>query len=139
LRQTDLKLWLSHGMEIGNHSWDHPCLDRCQPGDQVRQIRRAHQHLSSLIGHRVRLFAYPNGNFAQSVDDELRALDYSIGLLFDHQLGSLGGPPLAMSRLRVDSQADLSRFRAIVSGGHSTVFAAERRAASLIGRRTNSW
>jgi peptidoglycan/xylan/chitin deacetylase (PgdA/CDA1 family) len=138
LRHADLKLWLSHGMEIGNHSWDHPCLDMCQRDAQASQIRRAHERLTSLTGDRIRLFAYPNGNFSQAVDDELQALDYSIGLLFDHKLARLEGPPLAMSRLRVDSQADLSRFRAIVSGGHSTVFAAQRRAASLIGRSTGS-
>jgi len=134
LSRADLELWLSNGFEIGNHSWDHPCLDNCQPDEQARQIRRAHDRLSSISGRQINLFAYPNGNFSQPVDNELRALIYSIGLLFDHHLASLEGAPLAMSRLRVDSQVDISRFRAIVSGGHSAMFAAQRRVASLVGR-----
>ena len=114
-------------MEVGNHSWDHPCLNRCSPDVQVEQVRRAHEALGNLTGYVIRQFAYPNGNFAQAVDDELKRLDYGVGLLFDHRIAKLSQNPLALSRLRIDSQADLPRFGAIVSGGHSAVFATKRR------------
>ncbi len=134
LTTNDLHQWISAGMEVGNHSWDHPCLNRCSPDVAAEQIRRAHDSLGALAGERIRMFAYPNGNFSKPVDDELRRLDYAVGLLFDHRLAKVTGNPLAMSRLRIDSQAELVRFKAIVSGAHPALFAAQRRASTLIGR-----
>jgi peptidoglycan/xylan/chitin deacetylase (PgdA/CDA1 family) len=134
LTSTELHQWLDAGMEIGNHSWDHPCLDRCPADAQVEQIDRAHEKLSGLTGDQIRLFAYPNRNFSKPVDDELRRLNYGVGLLFDHRIAKLGGNPLAMSRLRIDSQAPLPRFRAIVSGGHPALFATHRRVSALVRR-----
>jgi peptidoglycan/xylan/chitin deacetylase (PgdA/CDA1 family) len=134
LTTGDLERWLSTGMEVGNHSWDHPCLNNCSADVQRDQVYRAHDRLSSLVGEPVCLFAYPNGNFSKPVDDELRRLDYSAGLLFDHRLARLSGNPLAMSRLRIDSQVDLARFKAIVSGAHPALFAAQRKASALVRR-----
>src|ERR1700674_1313631 len=54
-----------------------------------------------------------------TVDTELRRLRYAIGLLFDHRLVDRRGAPLRLSLLRVDSSADLARFRSIVSGAHA--------------------
>jgi peptidoglycan/xylan/chitin deacetylase (PgdA/CDA1 family) len=123
LSRQDIRRWLEDGHEIGNHSWDHPCLNRCSEKEQVRQVSLAHDRLTGLTGMPPVLFAYPNGNWSPTVDAALRRLQYTIGLLFDHRLAARRGAPLRLSRLRVDSTADLPRFRSIVSGGHAGLFA----------------
>jgi peptidoglycan/xylan/chitin deacetylase (PgdA/CDA1 family) len=137
LTSDDLRAWLTAGNDVGSHSWDHPCLDQCSPDAQAGQIRRAHEFLTELVGDPPGLFAYPNGNFAGPVDVELRRLDYRVGLLFDHRLADVGRDPLQMSRLRVDSQADLPRFRAIVSGGHSALYRSQQRVSGVVGHPAN--
>ncbi len=134
LTSSNLRKWLVAGMEVGNHSWDHPCLDKCAPNAQIDQIRSAHDKLSALIGDSVRLFAYPNGDFSTTVDDELKRLDYGVGCLFDHRMANTKQNPLALSRFRIDSRAELPRFRAIVSGAHSALFAGKQRATALLRR-----
>jgi peptidoglycan/xylan/chitin deacetylase (PgdA/CDA1 family) len=37
LSVEQLRRWISAGHHIGNHTWDHPCLDRCSVEEQRRQ------------------------------------------------------------------------------------------------------
>lgn len=49
------------GMEIGGHTVSHPILARL-PFERARaEIAEGKAHLESIIGDRVRVFAYPNG------------------------------------------------------------------------------
>ena len=140
LTSDELSHWVAAGFEVGNHSWDHPCLDQSSPDQQVAQVREAHHRLTTLVGDEPRLFAYPNGNWSAPVDGELKRLNYSVALLFDHRLATPSGNPLQMSRLRIDSTASVARFRAIVSGAHPCVFAAQsaaRRAARRLATRSH--
>ncbi len=99
LSDDDLAAWTGAGMALGNHSWDHPCLDQCAPDAQREQIRRTHEWLCDHLGHRPRSFAYPNGNFSDVFDREVADLRYELGLLYDNKLADLNGPPLQMSRV----------------------------------------
>lgn len=128
----DVAAWLAAGNDIGNHSWDHPCLDRCDADEQRRQVRLAHERLSELTGTTVDVFAWPNGDPAPAALDELRVLGYRLVAECDHRLVRRSAGPLAVSRLKLDSDVDLARTRAIVSGAHSTVFHLQQR---LRGRR----
>ena len=117
--------WLADGHEVGNHTWDHPCLDRCDPKEQSAQVRQAHQALVSM-GVRPRFFAYPNGNWSSATDQVVHEMGYSAALLFDHQLANTERPR-ALSRLRISSSADDNRVGAILSGAHSGLFTVARR------------
>jgi peptidoglycan/xylan/chitin deacetylase (PgdA/CDA1 family) len=120
ITMDQLHRWEAGGHEIGNHTWDHPCLDRCDEAEQVRQVERADAWLSGF-SRPVKLFAYPNGNWSATVDAALVRLGYSVACLFDHSLAGLD-QPLRVSRLRVAADADLDRFRSVVSGLHSGAF-----------------
>lgn len=122
ITEGELRSWQRSGHELGNHSWDHPCLNRCEPSQQRRQIQLAHDWLEERFGKPMRLFAYPNGDRTEVAEETLRELGYAIGTLFDHRVVGGDGGLLAMSRLRVDASAPLPRFRAIVSGVHPTLF-----------------
>jgi peptidoglycan/xylan/chitin deacetylase (PgdA/CDA1 family) len=126
--EASLQEWLSMGMELGNHTWDHPCLNRCEPQEQLRQIESADSWLRKFGAfENVKLFAYPNGDWTQASEEVLRGLGYDIGVLFDHRLERLPPPhPLRVSRLRIDADASESRCRSIVSGAHSFCYRPSR-------------
>lgn len=129
-RTTSARLleWARAGHGVGNHTWDHPCLDTCSPQEQRQQVERAQGWLSEHFPDDSVLFSYPNGNWTPETDSVLRACGTQIGLLFDHRLTRADSPPLRWSRLRVSAGAPLHRFRSIVSGAHSAAFQALRTA-----------
>lgn len=128
----DVTAWLAAGNDMGNHSWDHPCLDRCDEAEQRRQVRLAHERLSELTGATVDVFAWPNGDASPAARDELAALGYRLVADCDHRLMNVAAGPLAVSRLKLDADVDVRRARSIVSGAHSAVFHLQQR---LRGRR----
>ena len=124
LTTEDLRRWLDAGLELGNHTWDHPCLDRCDPDEQESQIRRGHDWLMAFLGRQSRLFAYPNGDHTAHAEEVLGDLGYEVGLLFDHRLAAVDQPRFQVSRLRLDSNASLPRARAVLSGTHGALLGA---------------
>ncbi len=126
----DVGRWVAAGHEIGNHSWDHPCLDQCAPDEQVDQVRRAHDELTRRLGHPPISFAWPNGDPAPAALATLDELGYRLVLACDHRLTPWAGRHVDrrhLSRLRIDSDDAPDRFRAVLSGGHSAVFHLRRR------------
>jgi len=120
-----LRTWVALGHHLGNHTWDHPMLDQCDPASQRVQVRRAH---GWLVAHdfETRFFAFPNGNWADAVAEEARRLGYAPPLLFDHRLTRFDSCAKGLSRLRIDSDATPARVRGILSGAHSSLFALSR-------------
>jgi hypothetical protein len=49
------------GMTLGGHTGGHPILARLDAAEAAAEIRRGKAELESIIGERVSLFAYPNG------------------------------------------------------------------------------
>lgn len=110
--------WAGAGQEVGNHTWDHPLLDRCTEADQKRQVRDSHDWLAEVVTPSVSSFAYPNGNWAASTEEVLRKAGYATSLGFDHRLARQDRNPLRLSRLRLDTNATMPRLRGITSGVH---------------------
>lgn len=126
ITSAQLERWVGAGHTVGNHTLDHPCLDQCDEAEQRRQIEQADESLARYMGD-LRLFAYPNGNWSAGAERVLRDLRYDAALLFDHRLADVRANRYRLSRLRIDSDADPARMRAIVSGAHSTLFSLARR------------
>lgn len=125
--QRDLRRWIDSGREVGNHTWDHPCMNRCEPDEQQRQILAGHEFLRELLHAPPLLFAYPNGDFTPESREVLAGAGYGLALAFDHRLSRSSDDPLNFSRLRLDSNASLTRTAAIVNGSHSAVFGLQSR------------
>ncbi|MBK1691684.1 carbohydrate esterase family protein [Ectothiorhodospira mobilis] len=49
------------GMEIGGHTHSHPILARLTDDQARAEILQGKETLESMLGHRIRVFAYPNG------------------------------------------------------------------------------
>jgi peptidoglycan/xylan/chitin deacetylase (PgdA/CDA1 family) len=127
LTHVELDEWWTAGNDVGNHSWDHPCLDRCTPGEQHYQVSLADAWLRARRPDGPLLFAYPNGNTTPHVEETLATLGYKLALLFDHRLATLDQYHLRISRLRVSSTASITRFGAILSGAHGVAYHVKRR------------
>jgi peptidoglycan/xylan/chitin deacetylase (PgdA/CDA1 family)/ubiquinone/menaquinone biosynthesis C-methylase UbiE len=130
LTADDLRSWTAAGCDLGNHSWDHPCLDQCCPDSQRDQLMRTHEWLCARGVNRPLVFAYPNGNITSAAEQVLSELGYDVGLVFDHRLATLDQPRYRVSRLRVSSSASTERFAAILSGWHSVGYRVKRRLRS---------
>ena len=120
LTTDDLRNWVGSRHSLGNHTWDHPLLDMCEPQEQRRQIVVAHHWLADRFSPKDLLFAYPNGNHSPAAEAILRELGYAVGALFDHRVHR-GRDPLHMSRIRVNASDTLSEFKAKVSGIHPVI------------------
>ena len=120
LTTVDLRRWVDAGHSLGNHTWDHPLLDMCEPEEQRHQIVAAHEWLVDHFSPEDLLFAYPNGNHSPASEAILRELGYAVGALFDHRVHR-GADPLQMSRIRVNAADGFSEFKAKVSGIHPMI------------------
>ncbi|NNE73932.1 MAG: polysaccharide deacetylase family protein [Acidimicrobiales bacterium] len=122
--EAELQRWQDAGLSLGNHTLDHPMLDRCDAAEQERQIVEADAWLDAFVGDdRLRLFAYPNGHATPAANELLGTLGYSLAALFDHRanrrpverVASLQRPPI-ISRLRMSDTAAPSYLRSVLHG-----------------------
>ena len=131
----ELRAWMGDGHTVGNHTWDHPCLDRCPPDAQRQQIEDGHRWLQRELGIDRPLFAYPNGDWTASAEAVLEDLGIDLACLFDHRLVARRPNPLRVSRLRLDADAPIERFRAVVSGAHPILYGIGARATERSSSR----
>jgi len=133
LSEEQLDQWLDAGFGIGNHTWDHPILDRCPEDEQRSQVARADAWLRARVPGWAALFAYPNGNWSPTVADELAHRRYALAVLHDHRIARSLGDRYRISRLDVRASDDVARFRGVVSGVQPTLAAAVARVRVAVG------
>jgi peptidoglycan/xylan/chitin deacetylase (PgdA/CDA1 family) len=119
LEISELSALEAGGISIGNHTYSHPILNRCSEKRVRSEIARSHRLLTEALASEPRAFAYPNGNYDSRAAEALKELGYEAAFLFDHRVAHL--PPedvFRISRVRVNSTTNLSRFKLIMSGLH---------------------
>lgn len=65
------------GVRFESHSWSHADLTRLSFSQCVRDLRESRELLESLLGHPVRLLAYPRGRHNAAVRAAARQAGYS--------------------------------------------------------------
>lgn len=119
LRPGELRTMASQGVDIGNHSLTHACLSQCTVEKVRHEVEGGHRALATALGDEPTSFAYPDGGHDPRVASVLADLGYRTAFLFDHRTSPVRPrDPLAISRLRVNSDTHADRFRTIVSGLH---------------------
>ena len=136
LSRAELRELEASGIEIGNHTLTHPCLDMCDDDTIRHELRESQRILTEILGKPPRYFAYPNGNVTKRVRDLVEAEGFEAAFLFDHRVQKLPiQDPMMISRLRVDASASMFRFRLITSGIHSWLYHKFRRDERPTGPR----
>ncbi len=129
LSDAEVTRWIEAGMALGNHSWDHPCLDRCSEQAQRQQIERTHEWLAAYVGSPPRSFAYPNGNFSAVVDAVIGELGYELAVLYDNRLTALDSPHRQLSRVMLEADQPVERLIGVLSGAQPVLDASRQRLA----------
>ena len=137
LSSDQLTTWTEAGMDLGNHSWDHPCLDQCTTDVQGHQIRQTHDWLTERLGRAPRTFAYPNGNFSDVVDSLVDELGYELAVLYDNALAPVPSPPLRLSRLMLEADQPAQRLTGVLSGAQPALAKAGLRLRLAVARSTS--
>lgn len=130
LEAAEIRGLAARGIEIGNHTASHPCLDRCDAVAVAHEIHAAHDRLTELLGTPPTAFAYPNGNFDPRVEEIIDGLGYDLGFLFDHRTVDVSSAhPLRISRLRMHERMSAERLETTLSGLHPALHGVRTRVA----------
>jgi peptidoglycan/xylan/chitin deacetylase (PgdA/CDA1 family) len=128
LRSHELHDLVAAGIEIGNHTLTHPCLHQCSEDKIRRELDGAQEILTGILGRKPTTLAYPNGDHDLRVRRAAEACGFEAAFLFDHRLSPARPPdPLRISRLRVNSDTPMDRFKIILSGLHPALHHARGR------------
>lgn len=116
LRADELPELQAGGIEIGNHTFDHPCLDRCTAAEIRQQLARANSAIAAALGRPPTSMAYPNGNCDPRVVQIAHRLGFRTGFLYDRRLVSFPTRhPLMLSRLHVETPTSVHRLALTLS------------------------
>ena len=61
MRLSDLRDLHNKGFAIGSHTVNHPILNKATPSEVTDELVRSRDQIESVIGGKVKSFAYPNG------------------------------------------------------------------------------
>lgn len=125
LTTNQLKEMQREGIFIANHSHTHPMFDKCTPEELNKELEKSYTKLHEL-GFNPELFAYPNGNFSPLAEARLKENGIKYSFLFDHKINKGEINPLRISRLIVNDNTPLWKFKLILSGLHSRILPVTR-------------
>lgn len=74
LAEVHIKKLAAFGFEIGAHSIRHPVLSACDAADARAEIYGSKERLESILGKRIRYFAYPNGRLSDFSERDVDAV-----------------------------------------------------------------
>ncbi len=106
------------GIVIANHSHTHPMFDRCTHEELDFELNQSTQILKNL-GLTPDIFAYPNGNYSELAEETLKDYGIKQAFLFDHKINKRRVNPLRISRLAVNDNTPMWKFKLILSGWHT--------------------
>ena len=119
LRRGELPVLEAGGITVGNHTLTHPCLHQCDEATIRHELEASQRILAEALGRVPRTLAYPNGDLDPRVRRAVAELGFEAAFLFDHRLSAKPpADPLRISRLRVNADTPMDRYKIILSGLH---------------------
>ena len=104
----------SSGIEVGSHTVTHPILTRISAGRLRNELRESRARLEGVLGHKVELLGYPNGDHNQSVQLEAARAGYKCAVTADYGLNNGRSNLLALKRIHTEH--DIAHFVKNTSG-----------------------
>ncbi len=119
LSTKELELLEANKISIGNHSHTHPMFDKCNPKEIIAELNNSYQQFLNWKIEGYDVFAYPNGNYDRLSEKILEKNNIKLAFLFDHKVNARDINPLRISRIRTNSDMNMSELKVKVSGIHS--------------------
>ena len=104
----------SGGIEIGSHTVSHPILTKVSETVLRAELNESKARLEAELGHAVKLFCYPNGNYDARVRHAVEEAGYSCAMTVEPGLNDSLSDTLALKR--VHTEQSLARFAQVTSG-----------------------
>lgn len=120
LKVSELKEMAAAGIVVANHSHTHPMYDQCTTEELYEETSLSMKILKDK-GFSADIFAYPNGNYSPKAEELLIQEGVKYAFLFDHKINVSKIKPLRISRLSVNDDTPLWKFKIILSGLHSKI------------------
>jgi peptidoglycan/xylan/chitin deacetylase (PgdA/CDA1 family) len=127
LRCADLPGLEAVGVEIGAHSHTHRQLDLLSAHEVASELSCNGALLAETLGHRVRSFAYPHGYWRARVRRLVGEAGFDSACAVGDALSSVRDHPLAISRLMVRANTDVSTVAAWMSPSEARILSHEHR------------
>jgi peptidoglycan/xylan/chitin deacetylase (PgdA/CDA1 family) len=102
------------GIEIGSHTVTHPILTRIDNQRLQYELCESKARLEAVLGRKVDLFCFPNGDYDRQVVREVEGVGYRCAVTTDYGLNDEAITPLLLRRIAAEN--DLSRFVQSSSG-----------------------
>jgi peptidoglycan/xylan/chitin deacetylase (PgdA/CDA1 family) len=98
------------GVEFGGHSASHPMLTALGLDEVVGEASRCRAELVERLGHLVRPFAYPYGDFDDAVARTVGACGFEFAVTTAGFTASASVPMLALPRINVAGAGSFEEF-----------------------------
>jgi peptidoglycan/xylan/chitin deacetylase (PgdA/CDA1 family) len=121
----------SSGIEVGSHSVSHGFLTTCTSEDLRCEMADSKATLQSRLGVPVTHFAYPQGDYNESVKAAAREAGYASAVTVDQGRASPDSDPFALPRLLVSKNTSPAAMRAFTVSAVGPAY----RLANLLMRR----
>ncbi|MFZ5897694.1 MAG: polysaccharide deacetylase family protein [Bacillota bacterium] len=104
------------GITIGSHTLTHPHLTRISTEEARRQIVEAKRVLEKGLGHEVRYFCYPYGDYNPTIEALVGEAGYTLSFTCDQgRVTTDERRPLALKRLRVTGYLSRRDFASLLA------------------------
>jgi len=100
------------GMTIAAHTWDHHPVPEYTAADWARQLVEPRDELAGIVGHPVRLFAYPDGLWSPAAFPHLQRARFTAAFQLAGKLDA-ADPRWTLRRIIVPSLTGAQLLRAI--------------------------
>ena len=76
LTWEQIKEMEKHGISFGSHTMNHQILTELSKNESLFEICESKKMLELRLGHKVKSFCYPNGNFNEGIIEQVKACGY---------------------------------------------------------------
>jgi peptidoglycan/xylan/chitin deacetylase (PgdA/CDA1 family) len=109
LRESDLRVMVDDGFEIGFHTRGHPVLPNLTDDELRAALTEGREQIEAITGGPLRLISYPHGKADRRVADFARKAGYELGFTTEARAFRDGDDPLLIGR-PYPSYGDTGRF-----------------------------
>lgn len=100
MNQHEMREMISGGMSFGGHTHTHPMLSRLTRKEQINELKTSKLILEKGLKTKIKLFAYPYGDFNKATIDILKKQKYTCGLTTDNGINKENNTrPFTLKRL----------------------------------------